>query len=99
MGDGDVGATVGAGGCGVMGWDGMGCDGMGWDGMGGEDHKVKLFFSRGRYDAIERWRDLLGVFWVWELIESVCSGVSKLSGSGLMRCRTDMIRENVCGAC
>ena len=52
MGDGDVGATVDAGGCGVMGWDGMG-----WD-----EHEVKLFFSRGRYDGIERWRDLLGVF-------------------------------------
>ncbi len=39
------------------------------------------------------------VFGVWERSESVCSGVSKLSGSGLVRCRTDMIRENVCGAC
>lgn len=69
------------------------------DGMGGEEHEVKLFFSLARYDAIERWRDLLGVFWVWELIESVCSGVSKLRGSGLVRYGTDMIRENVCGAC
>ena len=32
------------------------------DGMGGEEHEVKLFFSLARYDAIERWRDLLGVF-------------------------------------
>jgi len=30
--------------------------------MGGEEHEVKLFFSLARYDAIERWRDLLGVF-------------------------------------
>ncbi len=47
------------------------CDGMGWDRMGGEEHEVKLFFSRGRYDAIERWRDLLGFFGVWERSESV----------------------------
>jgi len=31
--------------------------------MGGEEHEAKLFFSLGRYDGIERWRDFLGVFW------------------------------------
>jgi len=58
---------------------------------------VKLFFSRERYDAIERWRDLLGFFGVWELSESVCSGVSKWSGSGLVRCGTDTKRRSCVG--